>query len=83
MTPDDLLKQEEYLFDDGGGEMSKCDTISLFGDGYDVPDSGSVFCSNGIISLSWGLCEEIKRKAPGIQGFNVQVILTPKQKDGV
>lgn len=58
-----------------GGAAVPC--ISLFGVGDEVPDSGSVRCVNGIISLSHGLCEEIKRKAPGVRGFKVQVILTP------
>ena len=74
MTFDDMLKQEEYLFDDGA-DSARC--VSLFGTGDDVPDSGHIRFPQGCLSLSWGLCEEIKRKAPGVRGFKVQVILTP------
>jgi len=72
---DDTLATEAYLFEDGGADSARC--VSLFGTGDDVPDSGHIRFPQGCLSLSWGLCEEIKRKAPGVRGFKVQVILTP------
>jgi hypothetical protein len=51
--------------------------IALAGVGGNLPDNGSILFDCGVISLSYGIREKIRREAPGVRVFKVQVILTP------
>jgi hypothetical protein len=54
--------------------------IELSGRGDEVPKSGSVLFKHGMMSLSFGLCRVIEKAMPGVTGFNVKIILTPKKR---
>ena len=60
-----------------GGAAVPC--ISLLGDAW-PHESGHVNVQGGCVSLSWGVCEQVRKLFPNQQKFTVQITITPNKR---
>ena len=72
----DILNNFEAAIKAGLRNAKNNQQVVISGIGEAVPKSGSIFCDHGLISLSHGLCEQIKNQTDCI-GFTAELVLTP------